>query len=200
VPTQTTIGPSGRKTVRPRSIYTDRPLGPIIWENPWPPPKALTTLDHGFGPSGKVDATPRTDRPALRRLLALASLLALGYGLWLLRPPADPMAEETKARISSEPVYHFPAQELRPLVPLPTDPDPVRSLRQGEPLVVGTRYFAFLPDLRSIVVRYLGTSPTFSALPKNPQLGDMYSVTESPGTLWIWAVPVGFNHPAWIDP
>jgi hypothetical protein len=139
-------------------------------------PIAITPrrMDHGYGPSGRVDATPRPDCPTLRRLLGLAFFLALGYGLWLCRPPADPMAAETKFLTSTLPAV---------------------SLSDYEKVV--------LPDGQSVKVTYRGLVPTFAQLPKNPALGDQYHVTEGgakEGITWIWYTPLGWDHPAWVDP
>jgi hypothetical protein len=58
-----------------------------------------------------------------------------------------------------------------------------------------------MPDGQLTTVRFCGTVNTFADLPKNPQLGDSYSVLEDVGrNSWVWYQPLGFSHAAWVDP
>jgi hypothetical protein len=51
----------------------------------------------------------------------------------------------------------------------------------------------------SVWARYVGTKERFSEIPPNPSLGDLWNVTET-GASWIYCIPAGYDHAAWIDP
>jgi hypothetical protein len=60
-----------------------------------------------------------------------------------------------------------------------------------------------LPDGRQLNATERGSVPSFRSLPPHPQIGDHYTVTEGgaeQGVSWVWYTPLGWNHPAWIDP
>lgn len=65
--------------------------------------------------------------------------------------------------------------------------------------LTGAHYTCTLPDGQKIVTTFRGSAKWFSQL-KDPAIGDMYLVDEGPGAYWIWAVPLGFKAPAWVDP
>jgi hypothetical protein len=47
--------------------------------------------------------------------------------------------------------------------------------------------------------RFRGTKQLFSQIPKNPEMGDMWNVTETHAT-WVYTYPLGAQHAMWIDP
>jgi hypothetical protein len=181
----------------------------LILARPEPAPLAIEPPKWEFLKGREPAVSVERDSRALRGLCSLGFGALLLFGIIkVLWPGGDPMAEELVASRAQEARIKearapYPHLELAPQAPFGViqtrDTDALPLIGKG-PLELGAHYFAFLPDLRSIVTTYLGERATFADLPKDPHLGDMFSVTEAPGTYWIWAIPIGFKAPAWVDP
>jgi hypothetical protein len=168
----------------------------------------------GFGPP---PALPK-DNPHLKRALSVA-MGALS--LWLLAcalapafaalfpGPKEVLRGEVARATAPEPAPRVEPARRAELV-LPLAPTPRAALvenpaprAQPVPLALGQTGFGHLPDGRWIKVSNKGLVESFGDLPKNPALGDEYQVTEGgarEGVSWLWYTPLGWNHPAWIDP
>jgi hypothetical protein len=127
-------------------------------------------------------------------LLVLTVLVGIGGLFYSLGPLDDPL----KPQISSEPIAHVSAQEpARPpratLVAMP-------RAHETEAPVIGDHYSCHLPDGQLVDTVYQGRVEHFSELPLKPAPGDMHYVDEGKPGYWIWATPLGFKAPAWVDP
>jgi hypothetical protein len=172
----------------------------------------------GFGPEPlpvpEPPLKPPAPNPAGKTLLSwglgafslvlLVSVLAQAWPTLFPGPQAVLKAEVARAT-NPEPTPFYPgaarAETPAPRA-LPVDPRPAPRA-QPVPLAVGATGFGHLPDGRWITVTNKGLVPSFGDLPKYPALGDQYTVTEGgakEGVCWIWYTPLGWNHPAWIDP
>jgi hypothetical protein len=174
----------------------------LILARPEPAPLAIEPPKWEFLKGREPAVSVERDSRALRGLCSLGFGALLLFGIIkVLWPGGDPMAEELAASRFPRP-HHLELATKPPFGVIQTeDTDPLRLIPpHGGPLELGAHYFALLPDLRSIVTTYLGNRATFADLPKDPHLGDMFRVSEAPGTYWIWAVPIGFKAPAWVDP
>jgi hypothetical protein len=155
----------------------------------------------GFGPEAKAP-TLRSTHPGLARLISLGlgalslwllSLVAAPALKCLFPGPSDVLRAETARATNPTPA---------PRAALLEDPPPPapRALPVYHP---GDSFKVRLPDGRELAATERGGVPTFSSLPLKPALGDHYTVTEGgarEGVSWIWYTPLGWNHPAWIDP
>jgi hypothetical protein len=65
---------------------------------------------------------------------------------------------------------------------------------------LGFQRWLQLPDGALILTTFRGYRMRFSDLPAYPRAGEMYALAENPTHYWIWATPLGFTHPAWVDP
>jgi len=132
------------------------------------------------------------------------------------RQPVSRPAAVSEVKVKSEVTSEIRStSESRPdPVPVPTPaaavppsaPEPlVLRAQPVEPVVrrampVEGQYYAVpVPDGRTVLVRYMGTVPTFDQLPKDPALYDLYRVAAS-GHAWVFMQPAGFSAPAWVDP
>ena len=139
---------------------------------------------------------PRTsDSPALRRLISIGIVAS---GVWAL----GALVQFQLARKVPAPGLYVSDTATK------TNPAPEPEVRRAElvPMVkralpvVGAHYPASLPDGQRIQTVWRGKVARFSDLPARPNIGDQFAVTEGPGHSWIWATPLGWNHPTWIDP
>jgi hypothetical protein len=164
-----------------------------------PIPKTAQTA-WGFGAP-----TTSKDSPAWKRLISLG----LGaFSLWLLWCALAPVLhalfpgpKEVLKTEAAQAVHPAPAPNSAPRAEL-VPPRVLRALpvvMKALP-VIGASYWATLPDGQDILSIYRGRLEHFSQLPAHPQLGDQFWVAEGPRVSWIWATPLGWNHPAWIDP
>jgi hypothetical protein len=139
------------------------------------------------------------DSPALKRLISLG-LGALS--LWLL---VSVLASAWPA------LFPGPAQVLKAETARAINPTPAPRAIALEPSApralpvyhLGDWFRVRLPDGRELWAIERGAVPTFGSLPLHPALGDHYTVTEggaAQGVSWLWYTPLGWNHPAWIDP
>jgi hypothetical protein len=72
--------------------------------------------------------------------------------------------------------------------------------RSAVPQIGETRMVSLPNDGQTIQFTYRGAVGRFSDLPASPRIGDDYVVNEGPDVSWVWAVPFGWNHGAWVDP
>jgi hypothetical protein len=82
------------------------------------------------------------------------------------------------------------------LVKLPDSPAP-RAQRILHP---GDQVSVTMPDGELTPIRFMGAKYSFTDLPRDPQIGDAWEVLEGGGQTWVWYVPRGFTHAAWVDP
>jgi hypothetical protein len=91
-----------------------------------------------------------------------------------------------------------------PVLPAPVQPTVRRAelaIKRAEfvGLPIGWTGTETMPDGSIVPVRYMGRVSDFNQLPSYPNLGDMWSVTNSHNS-WVWTTPAGFFTPAWVDP
>ena len=113
------------------------------------------------------------------------------------RGPAIPTTPEVR-RAELVPAPMAPVRRAE-LVPVPVHRATLWRL-PSQPIGVYAQYP--LPDVwggGSVWARYMGTVERFSQIPPNPIPGDLWNVVET-GASWIYCVPTGYSHAAWIDP
>jgi hypothetical protein len=165
---------------------------------------------------------PKPSRPAKQltdwRTVALTAIIATAVvsteAIVAWKPPSRPPApvivnpspsNDELIQRPGGPVNPRPAPIVAPEpVVQPAPPVEVRRAEIVEPIVrrglpvEGQLYLAQMGD-RNLLVRFMGSVRDFAALPKNPNLYDLYQVRAS-GHAWIFMQPAGFSAPAWVDP
>jgi hypothetical protein len=99
----------------------------------------------------------------------------------------------------SQPSVQTPAVRRAEVVPVTVRRATLLRLPTQE---LGVYKWYPLPDAWGggrVWARFMGTKGRFSEIPPNPVPGDLWNVTET-GASWIYCVPIGYNHAAWIDP
>jgi hypothetical protein len=115
-------------------------------------------------------------------------------------PPAQTLvAQSLESHVVPSPIRREPEVRRAELVPVPVYRAALWRLPSQE---LGVYKWYDLPESWGggrVWARYMGTKGRFSEIPSNPVSGDMWNVTET-GASWIYCVPIGYNHVAWIDP
>jgi hypothetical protein len=114
-----------------------------------------------------------------------------------LRSPS-PAPVVQPAPMPAQPVSRPPVEQTR----LVRAPAPRATLLRLPAQELGVYKWYGLPAEwmgGSVWARYCGTVEHFSQIPPNPVPGDLWNVIET-GASWIYCVPIGYNHPIWIDP
>jgi len=145
-----------------------------------------------------IDPTTYRDNPALKRLISLGlgavSLWLLVTVFWQAWPALFPSEREVLTHETARATNPIPA----PRAELYQDPPPVPAPAVGESFSVQ------LPDGRVLKATFRGWVTHFGDLPLHPKVGDQYRILEGDGQSaqisWVWFTPLGWNHPAWIDP
>ncbi len=172
-------------------------------------------------------APPRAPHGWLKGLIGYAMLVALPVvGLIILATFSSSWHPSFEARASSLVATPPPPRVLStpaPLVPSPTRTPPVVEVRRAEPVPVtvkrgelveptvlratlvsvpvGTSGAIIMPcDGQAVTVVYRGEIPSFGDLPRDPQLGDMYKVTEGRQQEWVFYQLANFANPVRVDP
>jgi hypothetical protein len=128
-------------------------------------------------PTPASTPAPLPVAPSASAEVSSGAPFSLGSAIPALRPNADGNADATAA---------LAIPEMRPV------PRATRVFTPGRltPVYIGDRL---------ISARFLGTKDTFSQLPISSQ-NDMWRVREGNNSLWVWTLPKGFSHEAWVDP
>ena len=154
----------------------------------------------------------------------ILSIAALGAIMIAIQSVGRHAAPATQTSVSMPPVAAPIASATPSATPqhtpfgLPASLEPSVTVRRAEPVVrraelvpvtvrraelvsvpIGTSGPTIMPDGQLVVVTYRGSVPSFDNLPSDPQLGDMWHVTESNHDS-VWCVPAGFASSAWLDP
>jgi hypothetical protein len=114
-------------------------------------------------------------------------------------PTQTPVAQSLKSHVVPSPIRREPEVRRAELVPVPVHRAALRRLPSQE---LGVYKWYDLPESWGdgrVWARFMGTKGRFSEIPPNPVPGDLWNVTET-GASWIYCVPTGYNHAAWIDP
>ena len=160
-------------------------------------------------PSIPPKLPPATPGRALRAAIGYGLLIGLPvFGLIALISLSNswhrsPAVRASVARVATPPPPQVlstpPPPAVRVLRAEPVEPTVLRATLVSVP--VGTSGAIIMPcDGQAVTVVYRGEIPSFGDLPRDPQLGDMYKVTEGRQQEWVWYQLANFANPAWVDP